>query len=510
MNRVCRLSAATLSVIAVLVVALAFRVYFIAQKASLEGDELTSLTLAYNATGWGEDAYAADTVYTAQQLRQMLYVDNRGGFAGYADDIASLWHDNRDGSHASLYYMALRTALIGQNVPEIRPVINRACGLNLLLFTASFVAMAWMLRQLFPRRRYLPALLLAAAYLNPAAISTTLLVREYQLAEALMVAFTAATVALCIYVKNHNRIKASHAVSVAISAAALVSAGYFNAIYAVLLCVGAYLYCRRQLPLREQLYFPAIIIVSIILCKLFYWGFFNFVSDDRTTDVATMLSGGNTWAHVYYGCTKCIKMIALDILGLPVTALIAVVAVVGMWRGRKADVPFEWVPICAALWFVMAMILAPWKLNRYACAAVPIIAAGCMYLACELARPKHKIVVAVALLLLAGNTSFAGRVDYLNDEPVDFPNDRCVVLYAETPGDRNMLTLLIPHLSDEQRCVIVPTIADAGRYVDSDTVSVFADKELPELCNSPALVDSQPFNPWLWRYNLNQKKQFFD
>ncbi|MDD5871534.1 MAG: hypothetical protein PUC77_08655, partial [Bacteroidales bacterium] len=223
----------------------------------------------------------------------------------------------------------------------------------------------------------------------------------------------------------------------------------------------------------------------------------------RTADVATMLSGDNTWAHVYYGCTKCVKMTALDILGLPLTALIAVVAIVAMWRGRKPNMPFDRVPVFAALWFVLAMILAPWKLNRYACAAVPVIAAGCMFLACELARPKHKIVAIVALLLLAGNTLFSGRVDYLNDEPVDFPNDRCVVLYAKTSGDRNMLTLLIPHLSDEQRCVIVPTIADAGRYVDGDEVSVFADKELPELCNSPVLVDSQPFNPWLCRYRIN-------
>lgn len=503
MNKVCRLSVATLSIIVVLVVALAFRVYYITQKAGLEGDELTSLTLAYNATGWGDDAYVADSVYTSQQLRQMLYVDNRGGFAGYADDIASLWRDNRDGSHASLYYMALRTALIRQDVPEIRPVITRACVLNLLLFAASFVAMAWMQRRLFPRRRYLPSLLLAAAYLNPAAISTTLLVREYQLAEALMVAFTAATVALCMYAKDNRRVKASHAICVAISSAALVSAGYFNTIYAVLLCIGAYVYCRRHLPTRAQLYFPAIIVVSVILCKLFYWGFFNFLFDDRTADVATMLSGDNTWAHVYYGCTKCVKMTALDILGLPLTALIAVVAIVAMWRGRKPNMPFDRVPVFAALWFVLAMILAPWKLNRYACAAVPVIAAGCMFLACELARPKHKIVAIVALLLLAGNTLFSGRVDYLNDEPVDFPNDRCVVLYAKTSGDRNMLTLLIPHLSDEQRCVIVPTIADAGRYVDGDEVSVFADKELPELCNSPVLVDSQPFNPWLCRYRIN-------
>ena len=501
-GKVYRTSASLLSVIVVLVVALSFRVYYISQKASLEGDELTSLTLAYNATGWGDDAYAADSVYTAQQLRQSLYVDDRGGLEGYADDIASLWRDNRDGSHASLYYMALRTALIGQNVPDIRPVIIRAFGLNLLFFVASFVAMLWLLRQLFPGRRYLTAVLLAAAYLNPAAISTTLLVREYQLAEALMVAFTAATVALCMYAKSHGRIKTSHTVCVALSAAALVSAGYFNAVYAVLLCVAAYAYCRRLLPLRAQLCFPAIIVVAVILCKVFYSGFFNFLSDDRTTDVATMLSGGNTWAHLYYGCTKCVKMMSLDVLGLPLTALVAVLAIVSMWRGKKAEMPFERVSVCVAIWFVLAMILAPWKLNRYVCAAVPILAACSVWWVCEISRPKHKTVAVFAVLLIVGNTLFAGRVDYLNNESVDFPNDKCVVLYGKTPGDRNMLTLLIPHLSDGQQCVVVSNIADVGRFVDADTASVFADSALPELSNSPLLADSQPFNPWLSRYNI--------
>ena len=69
-----------------------------------------------------------------------------------------------------------------------------------------------------------------------------------------------------------------------------------------------------------------------------------------------------------------------------------------------------------------------------------------------------------------------------------------------------MLTLLIPHLSDGQQCVVVSNIADVGRFVDADTASVFADAALPELSNSPLLADSQPFNPWLSRYNILLQK----
>lgn len=82
--------------------------------------------------------YENNRIYTADELRKNLLTDNVGGLKGYCEDIKALWNDNRDPSHASLYYMLLRTSLIGSDSPSVRAVIIRGCGLNLVLFALSF------------------------------------------------------------------------------------------------------------------------------------------------------------------------------------------------------------------------------------------------------------------------------------------------------------------------------------------------------------------------------------
>ena len=86
-----------------------------------------------------------------KNLRKILFVDDCGGWKGYCSDVKSLWTDNRDPSHASLYYMLLRTALIGQNSTVLSDAVWRACGLNLLLFAVSFVLMAFFAFQNFSK-----------------------------------------------------------------------------------------------------------------------------------------------------------------------------------------------------------------------------------------------------------------------------------------------------------------------------------------------------------------------
>lgn len=44
-------------VLVVFTVCLATRIYYVHEKSVIEGDELTSLTLAYNNIGWGDNTY---------------------------------------------------------------------------------------------------------------------------------------------------------------------------------------------------------------------------------------------------------------------------------------------------------------------------------------------------------------------------------------------------------------------------------------------------------------------
>lgn len=65
-------------VLVVFTVCLATRIYYVHEKSVIEGDELTSLTLAYNNIGWGDNTYLPGHTYNADELRSNLLADDRG------------------------------------------------------------------------------------------------------------------------------------------------------------------------------------------------------------------------------------------------------------------------------------------------------------------------------------------------------------------------------------------------------------------------------------------------
>lgn len=125
-------------VLVVFTVCLATRIYYVHEKSVIEGDELTSLTLAYNNIGWGDNTYLPGHTYNADELRSNLLADDRGGLAGYVADIKALWLDNRDASHASLYYMLLRTSMLMVGHASVDEAVRWGCGLNIAIFVLTF------------------------------------------------------------------------------------------------------------------------------------------------------------------------------------------------------------------------------------------------------------------------------------------------------------------------------------------------------------------------------------
>lgn len=174
-------------ILLVFFLALLTRLYWIHEKEYMYIDDPTSVSLAYNLPGWGKKTFEAGHILTGKELRQQCYIDDRGGLEGLWDDLAALHHDNRDGSHASLYYMALRCALTGVDTPSTDVLIRRSCGLNLVFFGLSFLSMALLLRMLFPGKTMLTTFCLLLAYMNPVSVSNVLQAREYLMAEWLFV-----------------------------------------------------------------------------------------------------------------------------------------------------------------------------------------------------------------------------------------------------------------------------------------------------------------------------------
>ena len=281
-------------ILLVFFLALLTRLYWIHEKEYMYIDDPTSVSLAYNLPGWGKKTFEAGHILTGKELRQQCYIDDRGGLEGLWDDLAALHHDNRDGSHASLYYMALRCALTGVDTPSTDMLIRRSCGLNLVFFGLSFLSMTLLLHMLFPGKTMLTTFCLLLAYMNPVSVSNVLQAREYLMAEWLFVLWAYWCLRAAARIHNQQTLWAPGTFTggLAISAA-LLSCGYFNALFFGLSLLCLAVYSCRQHAYKDLGFYPVLGIVSLLLCVLLYEGFFNFLHDARATEVADKMQGGD-------------------------------------------------------------------------------------------------------------------------------------------------------------------------------------------------------------------------
>ncbi|MCD8318956.1 MAG: hypothetical protein LUC45_09065 [Paraprevotella sp.] len=513
-HRCLKLKTAQLSgpgaVICVFLLCLAARVYWIHEKDMLYGDELTSICLAYNQPGWGENTYETGRPYTGDELRKEFYMDDTGGWEGWLKDITSLRLDNRDASHASLYYMALRTMLTEVDVPSTDTLVLYACGLNLIFFALSFLFLWLTLRALFPRRGSLVAFALLLAYLNPAAISDTLLVREYQMAEWLF--------ALWVYgcVRTGKRIErrlpvwtAGTATWGVAASVALWSCGYFNLLFWGLTVGWLALYSIRRRAFLDLGFYVALGLCSLMLCILAYDGFFNFLKDTRMTDVTVQMRGEGGLAYLTATLKKVLWTIVMQVF-TPVWTL-ATVGIVACGRIKKKTclsfrLPDGGLFVCAGIWALVVLGLAPWKEVRFISPAVPLLLAGT---ACCLAPGLRRMHRYVTLLLMAAFVGYAfcpypvEHLEKKSSRPWPAGAKR-VLLFGPDAEEKNTLNLLIPYLDDRQECVIVERPDDLRRYAlpHADTLFVYGAKNSPALKAGPGYRSENDFNIWMSVYTF--------
>lgn len=493
----------------VLVLALAVRVYWMGQKETLYGDELTSLCLAYDQPGWGSMTFEAARVYTGKELRSLFYMDDRGGVGGLWHDLAALHDDNRDPSHASLYYMALRCALASVDRPDMARVVRASVGLNLLFFMLSFLCLWRLLWRLFPGRTWTVAACLFVAGLNPASVSATLLVREYQMAEWMSAAWALWCVAVALE-DSDSRARWLLALGVPVGAG-LISTGYFNIIFwgLMLSCLAVHMVRRRAYGRIGLLCVSAVAAVG--LAVVLYGGYFNFLNDVRTAEVAGKAQGGgffdNLVATVVAGAYILVRQVLTPV------GMVAVAAV-GLWllrKGRRQDVvsavPCGWLFGCAWLWAALTLLLATWKFTRYVAPSVPLLLVPLVVVAVRaLAGVRRSLRLSTAVVFAAAFTActvVGCGIDGL--EPASsrpWPRDaRRVLLYGPDDGEKNTLNLLIPCLSDSQQCVIAADVASLRRLaLPGDSVYVYGAQRSDSLLTLPGLLGECPFNPWMSVY----------
>lgn len=493
-----------LTLILVFLLAVTLRFYWMSQKEMPYGDELTSVCLAYNHPGWGAYTYDTAVTYQGDSLRNSFFSDQATGWTGVWEDLRTLHTDNRDLSHASLYYMALRVALWGSHT--LQDVLWQGFALNLLFFALSFWLLALLLIRLFPGRYLWVSAILACVFWNPATVANTLLLREYQLAETCFVAWTCFTALLFRRLQGGTSlVRPSLMLSGALLAAAVCSTGYFNALYPVLTLLCIVLYAWRVHAFRNWPFFVGIALLCPLFCYLAYQGFFNFLTDVRTVEVAGKMQGEGFFRNLYDTLFACAYILTLRGF-TPVWIAGGLAACLYLlFRKRPLQVgislPRLYVALwgSAVLWILAILYLATWKFTRYISPALPVFLAGVFSLLlsyCRRVGRRYTVFLFAAFLIYA---FWDYPMEYLERRNSRFWPEQtsCVYLYAPDAEAGNSLNLLVPYLGDRQQCRLFTTPEQLFSFTaGSDTLWVVGGSEDASLRSWPGFLEERFFNGW--------------
>ncbi len=246
------------------------------ERVQMHPDEVYSVMLAQCNPAYCKGIEPG--TYTGERLQRELIAAHP-----VSEDIASLYADNRDVPHASLYYMTLRIVL--GDTTRWDPVrIVRTGGLLNLFFLAVAYLMLWSLMSRLTRGSpWLTAACVAMAMLGPGTLECGALLREYQLSMLGIVWYAYALFLLFEKPEMSGRQLFISGISLSFSAALCLSTGYLNSFCLLLLplgCIAALL--AGKAPRRHISRFTVTALsagfCSLLIARVMYAGFFNFLT----------------------------------------------------------------------------------------------------------------------------------------------------------------------------------------------------------------------------------------
>jgi hypothetical protein len=464
-----------LILIAVYVLALGVRVYWLSQKDGLHVDE--GLTIAYACCNDYIVAknYEYGKKYTGKELKEISLV-NDAGFKDALSDVRSLWKDNRDAPHTNLYYTFLRLSFIGAKTSDISSIIFRGGILNLLFFTVSFIFFFLLMRLLFPDSHLLQCAAAFCAFLSTASISNTLFFRPYQIQETMFIIFCYYFVVSLGWKKYiiHERklyigvLKPMLIMSL-ITGVTLLT-GYYAVFFIGLLGLYAvYLQCKNKTFSEIPFYFVVLglgIVIAQILYPKYLSGFFSY----RGTETIRTISG-NIWGNIQTSIMTAGTLLEKHFFSAPVIfvcflycSIMAFILIRGKKLKNKTMLnltviqKMAWYIFGASLiYLLIVLIIAPYKVLRYGMPVFPFFVILPAMLINSIGAQSRKIA-ACAMLLLCGCFVFnAARESKIENIFRNKPNQYIFTKDKDTPvyvinGSWSAWKYgnLIPYVNNEQ------------------------------------------------------------
>lgn len=388
--------------IIIFVLAFSIRLYYIQQKSGIHEDTMvTASTTVCNKYGRQRYFYPEQgVIYTGKEIKDLATPTHQSFKKTFFD--LSLLRENSCGDYSqpNLYYMLFKIFSFPAQKLDLQTLIHYGCALNLLIFCCSFVAMYKLLKELFDSTPSVIPLGLAVAFLNTGAISTTLLIRAYELqafASILLTYFFVLIYKELALNKNNLGIKTSSLY--VISSAICILSGYFMAIYYGL--ISLFLLGKTVINKQYKMIL-SLLIMFILTCVVFlliYPGYFNSLFNEITTVqvFSTMLHSKNT-ANIYDSVWSLISHIRFFLFYY----LIVIILVGTFFFVRKRlenNVILFSILAINIFWLIFVAFVSPFKVLRYIYPAFPLISLIIPYLVSHLKGLKNFLLTVLIIFI---------------------------------------------------------------------------------------------------------------
>ena len=490
-----------LILIALYVLALGIRVYWLSQKEGMHVDEGLTVALACYNDYMVTANYEFGEKYTGKEIKEASLASD-ASLKGALADIRDLWKDNRDPPHTNLYYSLLRISLIGLKSGEMPQLVLRGGILNLLFFTVSFIFFFLLMRLLFPGVELLQYAAVFCAFLSTASISNTLFIRPYQLQETLFIIFCYYFVLnigwmKCIIHERKLFFSIKQIAFMAFVTAVTLLTGYYTVLFIGLFGIFAiFLLCRTKRFAEIPFYFVVLcfgIVFAQVLYPKYVSGFFSYrgnetiktITENMAENIRTSIMTAGTFLHKHFFTWP---LIIVCVLCFAYTMYLLI-------RDRRIYDKKTYPAMFKMTWYIFAvsilyllivLIIAPYKVLRYGMPVFPFLVILPAMLIYFIGEKSRKIAAVAMLLLCACSVWNATREKNIENIFRNKPDEYVFAKDKDTPvyvlNARWSLwkyANLIPYLNDEQEYYFIDWYPYFDGYMRSGQKRI--DLDLPEV-----------------------------
>jgi hypothetical protein len=440
---------------------LGIRVYWLTQKNGLHIDEGWEVPTVYCNDYPHFKYYELNKEYTGKEINEITFCDD-GTIKSALGDIYRLWKDNGgDNVHPNLYYLLLRLSLVGLRTWSIKLFIFRGGILNLISFTISFVFFFLLMNLFFTNSRLLQFSATACAFLSTATISNTLLLREYQIQETMLIVFcyyffkTISLKKYCIHEKSIY-INTKLILFLSLVTAFTFLTGYYTIIFVGFFGLYVVFINFKTKNYVEIVFYIVILCLGFLFAHIFYPGYFSgFFSSRALETKQTLFTDYNR--NITSSIASASAILIRYYFTFPVIGVLVLCLIILICQKHKLIIqtPALCVFMVSILFVVIVQFLAPIKTLRYVMPVFPFFVFIPSLMIYSIQDRKLSMVVVLLLCI-------AFSKDALNQDKIEhlyrnkstslyFHCDIAVPVYVVMKtGSRWKCNEILPYFSDEQ------------------------------------------------------------